>query len=172
MTAIVAVDLSSGEERVIASLPAGTSPGGAMALTFRADGQTLAAAVFTKPWAVARLFTIAVDGSNYREVALNRTGPAGFRTLFVGLPTAVRSSSSHIDANRNWRIMRIPADGGQPEFDGLSYETLAPLMPEHRMWPGNFNNIDVSADGTRIIASTLTFNKQEIWTLDGLLRVD
>ena len=39
------------------------------------------------------------------------------------------------------------------------------------MSPGNFNNIDVSPDGTRIIASSLTFTKNELWTLDSLLSV-
>ena len=139
------------------------STGRGTGLAVSPDGETLAAAVFTKTWAAARIFTIPVDGSNSREL-FDR-----YQTGWV--PDAVRWTPdgrailflAH-DANRNWRVMRVPADGGQPAVDGLSYETFAPLIPEHRMWPGNFNNIDVSPDGTRIIASTLTFSKQEIWT--------
>ncbi len=150
--------------------PAGTGPSANPGLAVSPDGSTLAVSSWIKPNAVARIFTVGVDGSNYREVVDSyQTGsvldtvrwtPDGRTILFV----------AH-DANRNWKVMRVPSVGGLVEFDGLSFETLAPLMPELRMWPGNFNNIDVSPDGTRIIASSLTFTKNELWTLDNLLSV-
>ncbi len=150
--------------------PAGSGPLDYPGLAVSPDGSTLVVSSWVKPNAVARLFTVGVDGSNYREVVDSyQTGsvldtvrwtPDGRTLLFV----------AH-DANRNWKVMRVPSVGGLVEFDGLSFETLAPLIPELRMWPGNFNNIDVSPDGTRIIASSLTFTRNELWTLDNLLSV-
>jgi hypothetical protein len=62
--------------------------------------------------------------------------------------------------------MRIPAGGGPGEFDGVSYTNLAPLVPDNRMVPGNFNGFDVSPDGSRLVLSTLTFDKFEVWALE------
>lgn len=170
VTGIVGVDLATGEERPAFSYPSGSGPSDYPGLAVSPDGSTLAVSSWVKPNAVARIFTVGVDGSNYREVVESyqagwvldvvRWTPDGRTILFV----------AH-DANRNWKVMRVPAVGGLVEFDGLSFETLAPLIPELRMWPGNFNNIDVSPDGTRIIASSLTFTKNELWTLDNLLSV-
>ena len=170
VTGLVGVDMATGEERPVFTYPAGSGPLDYPGLAVSPDGSTLVVSSWVKPNAVARLFTVGVDGSNYREVVDSyQTGsvldtvrwtPDGRTLLFVG----------H-DANRNWKVMRVPSVGGLVEFDGLSFETLAPLIPELRMWPGNFNNIDVSPDGTRIIASSLTFTKNELWTLDNLLSV-
>jgi hypothetical protein len=62
--------------------------------------------------------------------------------------------------------MRVPADGGAVSFDGLSFKTLAPLMPQIRMVPGNFTGLDISPDGTRTIVSTQTHARFEVWALD------
>lgn len=170
VTGIVGVDLATGQERPVATFSPGTGPSDAFGLAISPDGTTLAAAAWTRANAAARIFTVGVDGSNYREIVGSfETGwlgdtikwtPDGRRILFVAF-----------DANKQWRIMSVPAGGGQAEFDGLDFDTLAPLLPGLRMFPGNFNNIDLSPDGSRIIASTLTSSKFELWTLDNLLSV-
>ncbi len=62
--------------------------------------------------------------------------------------------------------MRVSVEGGASQFDGLDYTSLSAMLSGMRMWPGNFNNIDLSPDGSRIIVSALTFSKNELWTLD------
>jgi Tol biopolymer transport system component len=170
VTGIVGVDLATGRERPVATFTPGTGPSDAFGLAISPDGTTLAATAWIRAYATARIFTVGVDGSNYREIVGSfETGwlgdtvkwtPDGRKILFVAF-----------DANKQWRIMSVPAGGGQAEFDGLDFDTLAPLLPGLRMFPGNFNNIDLSPDGSRIIASTLTSSKFELWTLDNLLSV-
>jgi hypothetical protein len=72
------------------------------------------------------------------------------------------------DSNGNWRLMQVPAEGGQPIADGLSFDTLQPLLPDVRLVPGNFNNFDLHPDGSRIVVSMLTMRRYELWTLDYL----
>jgi Tol biopolymer transport system component len=169
VTSIVAVDLATGEGRQVVTIANGL-PQSAPGIALSPDGKTLAVYGWIRPFEEARIFTVGVDGSNYREVVPSvRTGspadtlrwtPDGRSLVFV----------AH-DANRNWRVMRVSADGGPTEFDGLSFDTLAPLLTDLHMFPGNFNNIDLHPDGTHIVASTLTLARYELWTLDNLLSV-
>ncbi len=168
VSGIVAVDVATGDERSVLTFPQAPPPSSGLGLAISPDGTTLAVQTWVKTNAAARIFTVGVDGSNYREiVGAFETGwmgdtlrwtPDGRTLLFVAF-----------DANRHWRVMRVPADGGTPEFDGLSFDTLAKLLPELRLFPGNFNSIDLSPDGSRIMASTQTMSKYELWTLDNLL---
>jgi Tol biopolymer transport system component len=168
VTGIVAIDVATGAERQVATFSAAAGESGQFGVAVSPDGATLAVTTWTKPYAAARLFTVGVDGSNYREIFgpfdtgwiadTTRWTPDGRMLIFVAF-----------DAKKNWRIMRVPAEGGQAQSDGLDFDTLTPLLGDVRMWPGNFNNIDVSPDGSRIVASSLTFSKYELWTLDGVL---
>jgi len=165
-TGIAAVDLATGAEQPVASFPAGTQQFGPPAIAVSPDGATLAVAVSTNLDETERLiFTVAVDGSNLREVT--RPFPGAWQSL-RWTPDGTALVFPAFDERRNWRIMRLPAEGGTASFDGLSFDTLAPLVPDIRMNPGNFSGLDVSPDGTRIIVSTQTMAKFEVWTLDHL----
>ncbi len=165
---IVGVDLATGKEREVATFSSAAGESGQFGIAVSPDGATLAVAAWAKPYAAARLFTVGVDGSNYRQILgpfdtgwiadTTRWTPDGRMLIFVAF-----------DARKNWRIMRVPIEGGQAQSDGLDFDTLTPLLGDIRMWPGNFNNIDLSPDGSRIVASSLTFSKHELWTLDGVL---
>jgi Tol biopolymer transport system component len=169
VTAIVGVDIMTGEERTIVTIEGGL-PQSQPGIALSPEGKTLAVYGWTRPSEEARIFTVGVDGTGYRNIVPSvRTGspadtvrwtPDGRSLVFV----------AH-DANRNWRVMRVPADGGPIEFDGLSFDTLSPLLTNLKLFPGNFNNIDLHPDGTRIVASTLTMSSQELWTLDNLMWV-
>jgi Tol biopolymer transport system component len=166
VTAIVGVDLGTGEERHVTDFSSAAGSSG-FGIAVSPDGSTLAVTAWTKPYAAARLFTVGVDGSNYREV----WGP--FETGWLGDTTRWTPDGGTLlflafDARKNWRIMRVPVAGGPAQPDGLDFDTLTPLLGEIRMWPGNFNNIDLSPDGSKLVASTLTFSKHELWTLDGV----
>jgi hypothetical protein len=51
-------------------------------------------------------------------------------------------------------MMRIPAQGGQPEFAGISAEGL--------------KDLELSPDGSKIAYSTRSHN-DEVWALDNVL---
>lgn len=167
VTGIVGVDLATGSERPIVSFPA-VERATDFGIAVSPDGSTLAVSVRVKAFATARIFTVAGDGSNYRDVV----GPFATGWLWDQLrwtPDGRTLVFTVFDAKKNWRIMRVPVEGGTPEFDGVSYDVISALLPSFRLWPGNFNNIDLSPDGSRIITSALTSVKNEIWTLDGVM---
>ncbi|HSP69054.1 MAG TPA: hypothetical protein VLN48_15115, partial [Bryobacteraceae bacterium] len=98
-------------------------------------------------WHLAR---IAVDGSGYRE-------------LYSGVapvdPTWTRDGRSILFAQQEknsavQRIMRIPAEEGQPEFTGISAEGL--------------NSLQLSPDNTKI-AYGVRLTGEEVWELDNVL---
>lgn len=161
---IVAVDLASGVERHVASL-SGAGGGPVAGLALSPDGRTLAVTTWVREYASASLTTIAIDGGSVRSVV-----PA-FETGWLAddlrwSPDGQSLIFTAFDDRSQWRLLRVPATGGTPEPDGLDYDTLSPLLGEVRMFPGNFNNFDLSPDGVRVAASTLTWSKQEVWALD------
>ncbi len=166
VTSIVGVDITTGEDRTIVTIEGGlprTQPG----IALSPDGSTLAVYGWIRPSEEARIFTVGVDGTGYREIVPSvRTGPLADTIRWT--PDGRSLVFVAHDANRNWRVMRVSADGGPVEFDGLSFDTLSPLLTNLKIFPGNFNNIDLHPDGTRIVASTLTMSSQELWTLDNL----
>ena len=68
--------------------------------------------------------------------------------------------------------MRVPAEGGKAEFDGLDFDTLASRLSGLRMLPGHLGNLDLSPDGTRALVNTLTMRTTELWALDNLPAVN
>ena len=113
------------------------------------DGQTLA---ILRPQGVYR---IQVDGTDYRELHATKLPAATLaRTGMVKWTADGRSILfAQGDENQNVRIMRIPAEGGQPEFTGIS----APVL----------TSFDLSPDGSRI-AYAARSNNWELWALDNV----
>jgi len=167
VSGIVALDLATGEDRPVVSF-APVERGTDFAVAVSPDGNRLAVAVRVKAFSTARIFTVGTDGSNYRDV----TGP--YETGWLSDQLRWTSDGRALvftasDARKNWRIMRVPAEGGVAEPDSVSYDVISSLLPSFRLWQGNFNNIDLSPDGSRIMTSALTSATFEIWTLDGLM---
>jgi hypothetical protein len=159
VTGVVSVDLATGAEAPVATFPEPLEPYGTPGLDLSPDGTTLVimwADVAESGGALlaARLATIRVDGTGYREIygpfPVSRTPdlvkwtPDGTAILFV------------TQQNGRWRVMRIPASGGTPEFDGLESPT--------QIW-----NIDVSPDGSQIAFSAASPVTTELWALDGVV---
>ena len=167
VTGIVAVDLATGEERQVVTFTSADRSND-LGIAVSPDGNTLAVTAWTKAYATARLFTVGTNGSGSREVVGSfATGWLGDKLRWT--PDGRSLVFTVFDTRKNWRIMRVAADGGTPEFDGVSYDVISSLLPSFKLWSGNFNNIDLSPDGSRIITSALTSAKFEIWTLDGLM---
>jgi Tol biopolymer transport system component len=168
-THIVAVDIAAGTERRLAALPAGITINPEMVVS--PDGTTLAVGAVAGPeWeSDGRIFTMRIDGTDFRDV-----GGAALAGFWGGGPLRWTPDGRSLlfrafDANRDWQIMRIPASGGAVEPDGVSYTALAPLVPDIRMVRSNFNGLDVSPDGSRLVVSTLVAPKFEVWALDRLV---
>lgn len=176
-TDIVGVDVATARERPVFSfggtgLPSNDSPG----LAVSPDGATLAVLAWREAGVQprqARIFSVGIDGSNYRDVVGSFGGPGRARDRMRWTPDGHTLVFVAQYPGNNWRLMRVPAAGGQPEFDGLDVERLSPLLSGVRMAPGSANipDLDLSPDGSRAVLSTRTLRTYELWTLDNLLSV-
>lgn len=137
------------------------------------DGTTLAVLAWAaepKP-RQARIFSVGVDGSNYREiVGPFRFAPGTMPEIMRWTPDGRTIVFVAGDENDSWRLMRVPAEGGQAEFDGLDVRSLSPLLSGLRIAPV-FYHFDLSPDGSRASINTLTEPTAELWALDNLLSV-
>lgn len=172
VTAIVAVDAATGAERTVVALDAPVEAGVNavwVSVAVSPDGRTLAVMHYTAFGNKARIFTVGVDGSGMREVVGSvDAGWVGYGSTLRWAPDGQSLIFLAFDANRNWRIMRVPASGGAPVPDGLDYDTLQALLPGKRLFAGNTNGFDVSPDGSRIVVSTFTVSMTEVWSLDNV----
>jgi Tol biopolymer transport system component len=168
VSGVAAIDLASGDEQLLMSFDAVNELPADVSLDLSPDGKTLAVSVAAPKGGSVRILAVAVDGRSVREVASALpTGWVGNNTRWT--PDGRSLLVVSFDSNRDWRIVRIPAEGGEPVFDGLDYRTLATLLPDLRVAPGNFNGFDVSPDGSQLIVSTWTLGKQELWAIDNVM---
>ena len=170
-TGIVAVDLSTGAERSIATLPgAGLATRGSnnqMGLAVSPDGATLA----IEAWAdaamsQARIVTIRVDGTGYREiVGTVRTSSTADRMRWTSDGRSLEFLAT--DANRGDRLMRVSVDGGQPAFEVIDFGKLSGSVPMPRL--SNVTQLDLSPDGSRVAFSGGTLPSFELWALENVM---
>jgi Tol biopolymer transport system component len=168
VTGIIAVDMASGAERPVFTFPANAGPKtGSMGIAVSPDGTRLALRFQTGD-AQMTIAGVNVDGTGFSPlVAPFRGGWPDGDLLWTGDGRDILFIAG--DANFNWQVMRVSAAGGAAVLDGISFETLAPVLPAGmRMWPGNFNSLSATPDGSRLITSTLTYSLNELWTLDNL----
>jgi Tol biopolymer transport system component len=137
------IEVTTGERKQTLKVPGGVIYG-----ALSPDGKTLSVVGGTNN--VFHLSRIAVDGSDYREI---------YSGVSPGQPTWTRDGRSilFVQQNKNsavGRMMRIPAQGGQPEFAGISAEGL--------------KDLELSPDGSKIAYSTRSHN-DEVWALDNVL---
>jgi Tol biopolymer transport system component len=150
---VVAVDLATDQERVILSL---TGPIEALPrhvkLALTPDGRTLAIAICDQKSGDCRLTRVGVDGAGHRDVF----GP--FKATFLAGLAWTKDGRAILFAAQEgtkWRLMRVNADGGQPEFTGLQMDGL-----------GTFA---ASPDGSRVaFSSTGPSSTHDLWALDVL----
>jgi len=148
---IVAVDLSTGQEKPILAL-AGPSAPGAVALQLTPDGRTLVIRWPEQKTKTIHFARVNVDGTGNREIFSMAQKDEGGPIALTKDGRWIVFEESHYD---KWRLMRLPVEGGKPEFTGLELETRN-------------QNLDLSPDGSRIAFSN---NKgvQEVWALDNVL---
>jgi Tol biopolymer transport system component len=155
---VVAVDPATGANGPVAMFPEPLQSQGVPAFDVSADGQSLAVAWRSVGEQTVRMFTIRTDGSGYRPLGepflagnlpdTVRWTPDGSAILYVAVENPGPTARS--------RVMRIPAAGGTPTFEGI--EVAGPI------W-----NIDPSPDGSRIAYSTNAPAVIELWAIDNIM---
>jgi Tol biopolymer transport system component len=152
---LVALDVASGQERVLASFA--TAPSIA---ALSADGRTLAIAwnerLPTDP--KLHIFRVAVDGSGSQEVYTGSARLQSGRTIAWD-----RDGRSILfdqgQGGGHWGVMRVPAEGGAA--------TLATSMVFPGPVPG-LQSFALSPDGSRLSYTTYE-DTSELWALDNVL---
>ena len=137
ITGIVGVDLATGVEGPVLTFPGAGLPGG-IGLAVSPDGSTLAVMVRERAITDTETDESSPSGSTDRTIErCSASWPLGLD--ICGQDAVDTRWADHrlrdFDANRNWRLMRVPAEGGKAEFDGLDFDTLAPRLSGIRMVP-------------------------------------
>ncbi len=167
-TGIVGVDISTGVERPVVTFPGRGVQYDAPGLAISPDGATLAiVASFDSPQE-GRIVTVQTDGTGYRELHgpipgglwadMIRWTPDGQSILFV----------SGRGSEGGWKLMRISATGGQPEFDGLDSKKLDDSVPLPELGNGVFN-FDLSPDGSKVVFSAPVLATRDVWTIENIM---
>jgi len=150
---IVAIDLKTGQQRQICAFPATGDAG----INLSPDGRTLAIRRVDRQAGKTYFARAAVDGSDYRE--LYTTTSSGVQIDHLAWTKDGRGILFGIQQDDKWKIMRIPADGGNPEEAGFDVKDA-----------GNLQNISLSPDGRRLGFSAVK-PVGELWAIDNILSV-
>ncbi len=142
---VEAVDVATGSRRVVVSFPTGRN----MEVQLSPDGRTLA---FRRRVSNqdTRYSTVAVDGTGFREVHSARDAQ------HLSWTRDSKGILFTVPHERNkWKLMRVPAQGGQPEAAGFE-------------GTDSFQAMDFSPDGTRMVFSAKPAF-QQLWAIDNVL---
>ena len=144
----VAVNLSTGGERTVWVAP---KPGPTFgALSF--DGRTLAIVSQDSAAKTVHFARVGVDGAGYREIYSTPRLDVGGLVTWTKDGRAILSTRRQ---NGKIQVIRIPADGGEPESTGIEVT-------------GNLQYMDVSPDGSRLVFSSMK-TILELWAADNIL---
>lgn len=172
-TRIVGVDLATGVERRIATLP-GSGLATPPAVAIAPDGSTLAIRAED-----GRIMTVRVDGSEYREVqgpfpgfvnpyGLDATGSPAFMQWTPDGKSIVFVANAS-GAPIGWRLMKVAAIGGPAEIDYLESSRLDSAVPLPRQGVGSLYTIDLNLDGSRIAFSSRVDRTYSVWKLSNVV---
>lgn len=135
------IEVATGERKGMFKVP-----GGVKSVRMSPDGKTLS--IIGDINGTFHLSRIGIDGSDYRELYsgvsswISATWTRDGRAILFGQ----QDKNSAVV-----RIMRIPAEGGQLEFTGISADDLV--------------EFDLSPDGSKI-AYTSASSEQQVWAID------
>jgi Tol biopolymer transport system component len=154
-TKVVAVDLVTGQERLLVGLPGASETlpvTGGVGIALSPDGKTLAIGTTNSKTGGRSLWRVNIDGTQFLELS----GPFEVGNDSGGKLAWTRDGRAILFAMRmnvtEWRVMRINAGGGRPEFTGLEVFRL--------------DNFSVSPDGSRIAYSNTPASENELWAID------
>jgi Tol biopolymer transport system component len=145
---IVSFDLVTGEQKQVWT--SGSPLTGSLDFAVSPDGRSFALTFRRGEWTDTHLLRVDIDGSNPSELA---SSVSSFGTL-AWTPNG-RGIFYAAPGKDQFQLMRIPAEGGRPEFTGL---TLG----------AGSHALSVSPDGTRILYSDSTSTGDALWAIDNL----
>jgi hypothetical protein len=134
------------------NLPEGTYS----AFRLSPDGRTLAVMHRDAKTNQTYLARVGFDGSDFRRLHTIATSDVPSQTNSILWTTggkAIQFKALGKTAD-SWQIMRLPADGGNPEFTGLEVNGL--------LW------FDLNPDGSRMAFSHREPIASELWVLDNV----
>jgi len=150
-----------------ASLPLAFSPkGGVVGIALNPDGQRLAIVDYAGARRDrARLGTIRVDGTDYREL-LTSVPVIWVADLVRWTPDGQTILYGTNEGNGVWRIMRIPAAGGTPEIEvDPAKLTGAVSFPTQ----DNVGSFAISPDGRHLAWDGSAKRSNEVWAIDNIM---
>jgi Tol biopolymer transport system component len=158
---VIAIDLASGRERPVFMEQHPNGGVGFTNLALSPDGRTLAI-IQLDPNDHPRLFTVSIDGRDYRQLYMPDTpgGVAGSAAGTLGWSRdghAIYFAQYTAGVGGEWRLMRIASDGGRPEFTGLTGRGMRQV-----------HKISLSPDGSRMAFADGELKFAETWALDNL----
>jgi Tol biopolymer transport system component len=149
---IPAVDLSSGREKEIFTMP---DPGYAAGFGLTPDGRTLVVNRADQKTQTIHFYRLSIDGTGYREIYT--IAQKDFRDAALTEDGRWILLAKRND-DKNWHLIRIPIEGGAPESTGVLLDAAL-----------DTRSLDLSPDGSRIAYTTTGPVSAEIWALDNIL---
>ena len=158
-SSIVGIDVDSGHESTLLTLPESLAAVAGLALS--PDGQTLA--LHQRD---GRIVTARASGGSFREVS-GRSPGGGWREVVHWSPDgrSIVFATRDGEDSTSWRLMRVAADGGIPEPFGVE----SSILPK----PGRLTSFDLSPDGARAalsVRATATFDVRALRNVVSRLR--
>ncbi|MGZ6371613.1 MAG: TolB family protein, partial [Bdellovibrionota bacterium] len=153
---IVEMNIVTGKERQILNLPAAPGATSLSVVSLSPDGRTLAIRRHDSRVGVAgktHFARVGVEGTGYRELYTMDRLVAGDQLAWTPDGRGIVFDQRHEDG---FQIMRIPAEGGAPEFTGLEVKDFT------------MQNLHFSPNGSRITFSSVQRGSQ-VWVLDNVL---
>jgi Tol biopolymer transport system component len=171
-TRIVHVDPVSGKFKSEALLEGGGLAEGAsvFSVAVSPDDRTLAVAygLPVRDFADARMhiLSVATDGSRVKEFSSHRSSRSPDQLAWTPDGRAVLAG---IIEGGVWRVMRIPAEGGAPEFDSVDLSRLSGSAPTGAVNTANGHYGGISRDGSLIVFQARLTGGTEVWALENFL---
>jgi Tol biopolymer transport system component len=149
---IVSFNLVTGEQKQVWT--SGGPVAGALGFALSPDGRSLAISLRRSEWKDTHLIRVGVDGSNPYELA---SSVSPFLGMLAWTPEG-RGIFYLAPGQEQSRLMRIPAEGGEPEFTGITIRAGG-------------HALSVSPDGAHIAFSDST-SSAAMWAIDNLTSLD
>jgi hypothetical protein len=137
----------------------------AFSLALSPDEQTLAVSYALPYDRTMHLAAVTLATGSWRELGAVQGSTMPDRIAWTPDGLSVLSGAYE---NGSWRLMRIPATGGAPEYDGFDLANVSGSVsiPAVSQFGASYGSL--SADGSRIAISAVEKQRLDLWALDNV----